>query len=306
MRQMATQFERFIGIDWSGAATRSGQRIYVAEAHRQGGRITLHSVVRARDRGAVEAYLGGAPLEHAPAWEDWPGPAPLDHRARRVVAMDFAFGFPAAFEHPEAASDWSWADLTSWAASLDSSNGTIEPIRRAIERDPEIARQFRLHGGADARMHLRLTDRHATNKAESVFHLIGPSQVGLGSITGIAMLHRLREVDGLAVWPFDPPEAIDRASAVLVEAFPRMWLDRGLRKNQLPERVRQFDAWRRWGVAFHEKAELAAASSGDALDSAAAAIGAARSCKTLPAPENVPEEARLREGWIVGVQVPPR
>jgi hypothetical protein len=306
LHPMAMQFERFIGIDWSGAATRSGQRIYVAEAHRQGGRITLHSVVRARDRSAVEAYLRGGPLEHAPAWEDWPGPGPLDRRSRRVVAMDFAFGFPAAFEHPEAAADWSWRDLTSWAASVDTQNGTIETVRQAIERNPEVARQFRLHGGGSARMHLRLTDRHATNRAESVFHLIGPSQVGLGSITGIAMLDRLRDVEGLAVWPFDPPEQIDSAAAVMVEVFPRMWLDAGLRKNELPERVRQFDAWRRWGVAFRADAELAAASSGDALDAAAAAIGAARSCKTLPGPDGIPEEACRREGWIVGVQVPPR
>jgi hypothetical protein len=89
-----------------------------------------------------------------------------------------------------------------------------------------------------------------------------------------------------------------------VEVFPRMWLDAGLRKNELPERVRQLDAWRRVGVAFSADAELAAASSGDALDAVAAAIGAARSAYNLPAPDALPEEARRREGWIVGVQVP--
>src|SRR4051812_33649914 len=130
---MAGPFERFIGIDWSGAASRSGQRIYVAEAHRQGARITLHSVVRARDRAAVEDYLGGGPLEHAPTWEEWAGPGPIDRRARRVVAMDFAFGFPAAFEHPHADGGWGWADLASWAAAL-AGNGepSAEPVRRAI------------------------------------------------------------------------------------------------------------------------------------------------------------------------------
>jgi hypothetical protein len=153
-------------------------------------------------------------------------------------------------------------------------------------------------------MHLRITDREAPGRPESVFHLIGPSQVGVGSITGIAMLHRLRRSEGLAIWPFDSPGRIDEAGAVLVEIFPRMWLDPGLRKNELPERVRQLDAWRRIGVAFSANAELAAASSGDALDAAAAAIGAARSAYSLPAPDALPEEARSREGWIVGVQVP--
>jgi hypothetical protein len=305
---MTGQFERFIGIDWSGAAARSGQRIYVAEAHRQGGsRITLQSVVRARDRDAVEIYLRGGLLQHAPAWEDWPGPVPLDRRSRRIVALDFAFGFPAAFQHPGADGEWTWPDLASWADSLDSGNGgaALQTVRRAIEDAPELAGQFRLRGGQTARMHLRVTDRHATSRPESVFHLIGPSQVGIGSITGIAMLHRLRGVEGLAVWPFDPPERIDSAGAVLVEVFPRMWLDTGLRKTELPERVRQLDAWRRAGVTFSNTAELAVASSGDALDAAAAAIGAARSCETLPAPAVVPDEARRQEGWIVGVQVPP-
>jgi hypothetical protein len=83
-----------------------------------------------------------------------------------------------------------------------------------------------------------------------------------------------------------------------------MWLEPGLHKNELPERVRQLEAWEHAGVVFNTKAELAALSSGDALDSAAAAIGLARSSATLPAPDVLPEDARRREGWIVGVQVP--
>jgi hypothetical protein len=83
-----------------------------------------------------------------------------------------------------------------------------------------------------------------------------------------------------------------------------MWLDRGIRKNELPERVRQLEAWERRGIASRTKAELAAASSGDGLDAAAAAIGAAQSCAQLAAPDALPEEARRREGWIVGVRAP--
>jgi hypothetical protein len=301
-------FERFIGIDWSGAASRSGQQVYVAEAHRQDARITLHSVVRARDREAVEAWLEGGPLEHAPAWREWPGPGPLDRRARRVVALDFAFGFPAAFEHPESDGHWTWNDLASWAASLADANGseggTLQSVRTAIEESPALSRQFRLAAGSEAGMHLRICDERADGNPTSVFHLVGPSQVGLGSITGIAMLHRLRGAEHLAVWPFDPPERIERAGAVLVEVFPRMWLEPGLKKNELPERVRQLQTWGHEGVSLRTNQELAAASSGDALDAAAAAIGAARSCYRLPAPDALPEDARRREGWIAGVQVP--
>jgi hypothetical protein len=303
---VAAEFDRFIGVDWSGAATRSGQRIYIAEAHRRDALVTVNAVVRARDRDAVEAWLRGAPLEHAPAWEEWPGPSRVDRRSRWIVALDFAFGFPAGFRHPHGDGDWGWSDLGAWAAALDQrTNGSPEPVRAAIAADPGLARQFRLEAGhALPKEDRRLTDRLAPRRTESVFHLIGPSQVGVGSITGIAMLHRLRDAERLAVWPFDPPDRIDGAGAVLVEVFPRMWLGPGIRKNELPERVRQLEAWQHEGIAFRGKAELAAASSGDALDAVAAAIGAARSCYRLPSPEAVPAEARRREGWIAGVQVP--
>jgi hypothetical protein len=297
-------FDRFIGVDWSGAVRPSGQQIYVAEAYRQDVRITIQSVVRARDRSAVEGYLRGEPLVHAPAWSDWAGPRPLDRRARRIVALDFAFGFPSEFRIPGFEGPWRWPDLAEWAAAASGANGTLGPLRRQIEQTESLSGQFRLHAGDPALMHKRLTDARAPGRPESVFHLIGPSQVGLGSITGIAMLHRLRSQDGLAIWPFDPVERLEAAKAVLVEVFPRMWLDRGTRKNDLPGRVRQVRRWQHDGVAFRGDAELAAASSGHALDAAAAAIGAARSCYRLPSPESLPGVARRREGWIAGVQVP--
>lgn len=305
---MGDGYERFIGIDWSGAARPSGQHVYVAEAHRQDARITIQSVVRARDRAAVEAYLRGEPLVHAPAWSDWPGPRPLDRRARRVVALDFAFGFPTEFRLPGLEGAWSWEQLAGWADGASrggGENGALESLRRLIEQSESLAGQFRLRAGGSALMHLRLTDTRAPCRPESVFHLIGPSQVGLGSITGIGMLRRLREVDWLAIWPFDPPERIEAAAAVLVEIFPRMWLGAGVRKNQLPGRVRQLQAWEHDGIVFRGDAELVAASSGDALDAVAAAVGAARSCYRLPSPASLPSVARRREGWIAGVQVPP-
>jgi hypothetical protein len=295
-------FERFIGIDWSGAAKASGQQVYVAEAHRHSTGITVQCVVRARDRSAVQGFLRGRELERAPSWGDWPAPAPLDNRARRVVGLDFAFGFPTSFEHPGLENGWTWRDLTRWAAGLDGA-GT-QSVRRSISEDPALARQFRLTAGEGPAKRWRATDVRVTPRPESVFHLIGPSQVGIGSLTGIAMLHRVRRAEGLAVWPFDSERKLRSARVVVVEVFPRMWLEPRLHKNELPDRVRQVELWEHAGVAFHTKAELAAASSGDALDATAAAIGLARSCYTLPSPSVLPEDARRREGWIVGAQVP--
>ena len=308
---MGHSFERFVGIDWSGAARTSGQQIYVAEAHRHGGRITLHSVLRARDRAAVETFLRGGALEPAPAWAGWPGPTELSGRRARLIGLDFAFGFPAAFRHPDRPDGrWDWPDLGRLASSLDSDGAGV---RERLAGDPLLAGQFRFERGANATMHLRLTDEELAAagaadglRAESVFHLVGPSQVGIGSVTGIAMLHRLRSEQRVAVWPFAEDDALDAAPVVLIEVYPRMWLERGLHKNEFPERVRQLEAWEHQGIVYRSKAELAAASSGDALDAAAAAIGLARSSPSLPSPAVLPQESREREGWIAGVQVPER
>jgi len=300
-------FERFIGIDWSGAAGQSAQRIYLAEARRVGTRITVSSVARARDRTAVEAFLLGSPLEAAPGWEAWAGPEPIDRRNRRLIALDFSFGFPESFRHPEADRAWTWEQLGRWASELapgvDADTG---PVRRAIAANLRLAGQFRMNAGDRLPAQpLRRTDLAVGGRRpESVFHLVGPSQGGLGSITGIGMLHRLRGADGLAVWPLDPPERIAAAHAVLVESWPRMWLGPSVSKNELPQRVAQLAAWARAGVVFRSEAEQAALSSSDALDAVAAAVGAARVADRLPDPRALPEEARLREGWIAGVPAP--
>jgi hypothetical protein len=306
---VAERFERFVGIDWSGAARRSGQQIYVAEAIRQDARVSVAGVVRARDRAAVERFLRGGPLEPSPAWRGWPTPAPLARGARRVVALDFAFGFPVAFEHPERGRDWTWEDLGELADGLSPEIGDDRPaesLRRAIEADPVMSRQFRLRGGdgVPATPH-RMTDRRFDGmRPESVFHLIGPSQVGIGSLAGIALLHRVRGTEGVALWPFDGSDRVESARVVLVEVWPRMWLERGCRKNELPGRVRQLERWGQQGINFRTRAEQAVLSAGDALDAAAAAIGAARSCYRLRSPDDLPPDAREREGWIVGVEVP--
>jgi hypothetical protein len=304
---VAERFERFVGVDWSGAARPSGQQVYVAEAIRQDARVTVATVVRARDRAAVEDFLTGRPLEPAAAWRGWPVPGTLGRGARRVVGLDFAFGFPAVFRLPEREAAWTWDDLGRWAEGLAprrTEDG--EPVRATIAASPALASQFRLKGGehVPATPH-RMTDRRLNGlRPESVFHLIGPSQVGLGSIAGIAMLHRLRQTQPIAVWPLDSEDRIGSARVVLVEVWPRMWLARGLHKNEPPERVRQLEQWQHEGIAFRTRAEQAVVSSGDALDAAAAAIGAARSCHRLPSPYVLPAAAREREGWIAGVQVP--
>lgn len=281
-----TGFARFLGVDWSGARTGANQRIFVAEAVREGEQLRLVTVVRAADRSAVEAWLGGGHLERSPAWRDWKAPAPPRPEERTLVGLDFAFGFPAAFSVPRYGATWSWEQLLTWAGQLDS--GDLEA---------GLDDQFR-RGPSQAKMHKRQTELAAELvgvRPESVLNLVGARQVGRGSIRGMAMLARLRESIGVACWPFDA--ASTSAALVLGEVFPRLWLDvRG--KEDAPVRVKQLECWTRAGTAIEERAALACAASPDALDAAAAARGLAEfAC--LPALPHSPQVRR--EGWIIGV-----
>jgi hypothetical protein len=296
----ARGFDRYFGIDWSGAERASAQNVYLAEAREGSAGVEVISVTRARDRTAAAEFLAGRPLAPAPGWEAWPAPERLDLERRALVGLDFAFGFPVRFELPKLGRSWRWEDLARWAEALDSRSVSV---RKSIRNELALAKQFRLRGGDIAAPHKRETDRHVNGvRPESVFHLIGPSQVGTASITGIAMLERLRRGGRAAVWPFDPAVRVDRARVVLVEVFPRLWLGREVRKSELPDRVGRIERWKAEGVAFEREAEFAAASSGDALDATAAAIGLARGVE-LPAAEELPDVG-VREGWIAGAEVP--
>jgi hypothetical protein len=63
--------------------------------------------------------------------------------------------------------------------------------------------------------------------AESPFRLYGARQVGRGGLAGMRMLRHLREQigAGLAVWPFDGDDAVEQAGMVVVEMFPRLFID---------------------------------------------------------------------------------
>jgi hypothetical protein len=89
---------------------------------------------------------------------------------------------------------------------------------------PEIARHYRRHGGREGDLfgggigRLRVTERLGQIalgcRPTSNFNLVGASQVGKASLTGMRVLHRL--ASRIALWPFDPVP--DRGS-VAVEIY---------------------------------------------------------------------------------------
>lgn len=287
-------YERILGIDWSGAEKPANQRIYVAELDPAARRIT--TLVRAADRRAVERFLDGGELEPAARWQDQPTPRRLGTGQGALVGLDFAFSLPAGFAQPGIGRNWSWADLARWTASLENTK-----LESAIRTEPRLRRQFFLGKGDPAEPLLRTTERELVDRGRarptSVLHLVGAQQVGRGAIRGIPMLARLRACRRAAIWPFDPP-AGERLGLTIVEVFPRLWLMPGMRKQRRADRRAQLGHWEREGIGFEDSARAACIASPDAIDAAAAAIGLAALDRLRP-PEELPDVAE-REGWIAG------
>jgi hypothetical protein len=285
-------YDRILGIDWSGADKRVNQHIYVAALDPAARRV--RTVVRAADRDAVESFLGGDELELAARSRGCPVPLRHEKDEAVLVGLDFAFSFPAGFTLPGRERSWSWEDLARWTAGLE---GTVLDLE--IRRQPDLRKQFFLGKGDPAAPLLRTTERELATRGgsrpTSVVHLVGAQQVGRGAIRGIPMLARLRAHRRAAIWPFDPPLG---EGLTIVEVFPRLWLEPGMRKQRRSDRRDQLEHWERGGITFEENARMACVASADAIDAAAAAIGLAELDRLRPLPE-LPGLAR-REGWIAG------
>ena len=199
------QFDRFLGIDYSGAQTATsslpGLRLY------------------------------GATLTHSPA-ESPPPPGPRKYWTRRglaewlvtalrdgpptLVGIDHGFSFPLRyFEVHHLPPDWpAFLDDFQHHWPTDEDNLSVELIRNGA------------FGSGAARMGKprwrRITEERS--RAKSVFHFDVQGSVAKSTHAGLPWLRYLRQQLGsrLHFWPFDgwtPPP--DRS--VVAEVYPALW-----------------------------------------------------------------------------------
>lgn len=204
------RFNRFVGIDWSGALGSRHPSVQVAMC----------------DAG------GGAPVLVLPAGGVWSRAGVLDWLGGLsgdvLVGMDAGFGFAAVppFIGPARRL---WAEIDALAAA-DADLGGHSYI--AHRRD-----SFWM-GAADGprhqKAHLRITEQvYAHSRLgtpTSNFVLLGASQVGKATLSAMRLLHRL----DWPVWPFDPlPVSGPVILEIYAQAFARMAGFRGkLRDRQ--------------------------------------------------------------------------
>jgi len=205
------EFTHFVGIDWSGAKGLSHAGIAVA--------------VCGVGDSAPKLVMppGGKRLWGREACANWiAGGCGLPVNARVLVGLDSAFSMP-------------FVDQGSYLG-VDFTADTVEALWQAVENacpaDEDLfaggfVNQHRQYyhrpknKGKNFTRRMRLTETRAVESGagpcESVFHLIGPSQVGMAGLSSMRMLARLRpgiaqdvhacvqsvQNSEITVWPYD-------------------------------------------------------------------------------------------------------
>jgi len=290
-------FDAFVGIDWSGAA-----------GNYQGVAVAMCGPDRSAPR-LVPPPAGSRHWRRA-AVRDWL----LDQSTgtRLLVGIDCAFSLPfdraaGYFEHEATAPDlWALVDrVCAGDADLLGTGFVVAPgfgggFWRTGTRDPAFVLPQR---GTE-----RACRADGLGMPESPYKLIGPRQVGKGTLAGMRLLHALTTQAGerIAVWPF---QSADDGRTVVVEIYPRLFLRRTGYGNL---KVRTWAGLERTltalgcepgNAADQDPSRPLTDHETDALVSAAGLRLLASQPETW-APPAMNARARRQEGWIFGVGLP--
>lgn len=156
---------------------------------------------------------------------------------RLLIGCDFAFGYPTGFaQHLTGTSDpravWAW--LASQIKDEKNKNNRFE-VANKVNMLFGVKGPFWNCPKGEVRSHLtdrcsvpseslgltarRVTDGFSSENPHSVWKLYTAGSVGSQSLMGLPMIHRLSQIPGTAVWPFDPT---DTAPTIIAEVYPSL------------------------------------------------------------------------------------
>lgn len=295
--RMGERFQHFIGIDWSGALGSHHRGISMAIAHADGGPPVLVQRSRGWSREEVLTVLR----------DDLP--------SNSLVGFDLGISLPFAdcgaffpgWTHSPANARALWAlveEICRNDPNLEATSFVQHPqAREYFRHGKEVGQQFYCDGAGHGRGRFRETERKQEEQGcrpTSNFNLVGASQVGKSSLTGMRLLHAL---DGqIPVWPIDPIPATGSVVVEIYSAIPSIAAGRSAGRSK----VRSFEDLNE-ALRHPALASPPVPGSGPIDDHASDALLTAAWLRNhanrpeLWAPEGMTHKIALTEGWTFGV-----
>ena len=294
-------FEKYVGIDWSGARNpRGNQKIQIAEY----------------DPETRTVSLVPSPTQSATGWNRWSRDEVFEYvrcsvaKKRVLIGFDFAFGYPYCckdtyFRDCDAAPT-NVQDLWATVEQVCKSDDNFRGQRFYSDENPPFRHYYhdgKARGNA-YKARYRVTDKRARTTEgldpSSVFICYGQKNVGTGSLAGMRFLHKVCQDRIATIWPF---ETTDKHRSTLVEIYPRFFVKRAQdirRSRRLPNTVRGLLGC--YDATLGDQCEKWSDDERDALVSAVGMAWFANQQATWEAPTRALACAATHEGWIFGVQ----
>lgn len=209
---MIPSFDRFVGVDWSGATGRLYSGIAVAAC--------------GAGRGAPVLIESPGKRWRRTDFVDWMA-AQAGQGERLLVGIDCAFALPVQMAGQLLGDDYTAAGLWAYidaacAEAADFFGGSFATHERHAghfwHSGPRPAGFAELHRATEYACRAA-----GLGAPESPLKLVGARQVGKGGLAGMRVLHALKSAlgDRFAVWPFD---AMEDADIVCIELYPRLFM----------------------------------------------------------------------------------
>jgi hypothetical protein len=288
---MTKPFSHFVGIDWSGAKGKRHKGIAVAVC-----------AVGNQAPKLIDPPSGKA------AWSreecrDWIlAGMGLLNTARALVGLDSAFSMPFVDEEQYLGDDFDVPDVRQLWKAVEKSCANGEDLFGGPFVDAN-AEYYHRPGAKGVRFSRRMRvteDMAVASKAgpcESVYHLIGPSQVGLSGLSTMRMLSDLADQPQISVWPYDEPDA---GRITLVEIYAAAFAALGGHRGKFRTGEALNSALRQLGSKAHEAEGTLSDHASDAIITAAALRKIAPDSKYWH-PSALSTKVRRTEGWVFGI-----
>lgn len=287
-------FDRFVGIDWSGAKS---------PIH------TKSIAVSMCGRGSEAPILLNAQWSRQKIAE-WIGAQLKDHSyARMLIGVDANFGYAQSVGLEQFGASYDYKDI--WAnverKSRPAPNYFAGPY---WEHYPQY---FWSQGKRPAHITLpqRIIEKACRDAGlghpESPFKLIGAKQVGKGGLAAMRMAYDLKQKykDAISIWPFEQDKT-STARIVITEIYPRQFL---MRSGHGTTKIRDISALNASLEALRSnKINDTYRFNDHDTDAIISSAGLRMICgnkeivpPNISNPTLMTEEAAKREGWIFGV-----